>query len=99
MELDSLKAIRREVTLHKKICQWFIKNLGCDISNFKLLSAEDCSKLPSQRSNCSECGIFMLSFMMAVCFDNAFYFNLDDMPRMRKNLGDTILISSGKQYL
>lgn len=92
LELDSLNVMRRDSLLQKKICQWFEKNVGIDIGKLKLLSDEDRRKLPSQGSNGTECGLFLLSFMMAVSFNSAFNFKLHDMPEVRRNLGMMILM-------
>lgn len=92
MELDSLNVMRRDDLLHRKLCNWFLRIVGLDISNFKLLTVEDRKKLPTQEYNRTECGVFLLSFTMAVSLDNAFNFKLNDMCKVRRHLADMILM-------
>lgn len=84
---------RKDELLFVRFQIWFLKNVQLDISGYSRLTLKDRANLPTQRGNSSECGIFMLSFIAQSCCGGDFGFTLKDMPVIRRQFGEFILMS------
>ena len=93
IEYDPMFTDRKDELLFVRFQIWFLKNVQLDISGYSRLTLKDRANLPTQRGNSSECGIFMLSFIAQSCCGGDFGFTLKDMPVIRRQFGEFILMS------
>lgn len=93
IEYDPMYTDRKDELLFLRFRIWFLQNVQLDISRFSRLAVKDRLNLPTQWGNSTECGVFVLSFIVQSCLGGNLNFTVGDMPRIRRNLAELILMS------
>ena len=68
----------------------WLQKTGFYLPSLRRLSSTERSRLLSQGADNTQCGVFMIAFVVCLCMGRSFDFNLFDTDEIRENLARAI---------